>query len=85
MARRNVDALAESMRDAEDGGYYDYAWDCTRWTTRRQRCPESGWVMNKTKSSGAQAAVQLALAALAEAATRCASGIWQCELAASRR
>jgi uncharacterized protein YyaL (SSP411 family) len=65
MARRNVAALAASMRDAGDGGYYDYAWDCTRWTTRRERCPESGWVMSAAKPSGAQAAVQRALAALA--------------------
>ncbi len=81
MARRNVEALAESMRDVEDGGYYDYAWGCTRWSTRRQRCPESGWVMDKAKSSGPQEAVQLALAALAEAATPCAPASWLCELA----
>ncbi len=66
MARRNVEALVGSMRDAADGGYYDYAWDCTHWTTRRQRCPDSGWVLSAAKPSGAQAAVQRALAALAE-------------------
>jgi uncharacterized protein YyaL (SSP411 family) len=63
MARRNVEALAATMRDAEDGGYFDYAWDCTRWTTRRER-----WVMSSAKPGGAQAAVQRALAALAGAA-----------------
>jgi Glycosyl hydrolase family 76 len=67
MASRNVEALAASMRDA-DGGYFDYAWDCTRWTTRRERCPESGWVIGGARSSGAQASVQRALASLALAA-----------------
>jgi uncharacterized protein YyaL (SSP411 family) len=68
MARRNVEALVTSMRDADGGGYYDYAWDCTNWTSRRQQCPESGWVMSNAKPSGAQASVQRALAALAEVA-----------------
>jgi uncharacterized protein YyaL (SSP411 family) len=69
MARRNVETLAASMRDADDGGYYDYAWDCTRWATRRERCPESGWVLSPAKPGGAQAAVQRAQAALAAIAT----------------
>jgi hypothetical protein len=50
---------------ATDGGYFDYAWDCTRWTTRRERCPESGWVIGGARSSGAQASVQRALTSLA--------------------
>jgi hypothetical protein len=53
------------MRDPDSGGYYDYAWDCSGWTTRRERCPESGWVLSSAKPSGTQAAVQRALAALA--------------------
>jgi hypothetical protein len=68
MAQRNVDALQAAMRDPADGGYYDYAWDCTRWTTRRERCPDDGWVVNPAKPGGTQAAVQWALAALAQAA-----------------